>query len=611
MIAAICVVALLARIVLIHLRWINPDEGAHLMDGRFILQGLTPYVDYNARMPFYIYLIALFLKLFGIGFSAGRLLPVFASVAGGWMIYLIAKRLWNESVGLTSASFYLFIPLSLIWSPVVKEETVGVFFCCLAVYILLLGVEKKSSLKWMILAGIFSAIAYYSRASMVYIPVIAVLILYIKNQNNFVKRFLQYCTGYLVIVLGCFFYFIPKMTFSDFMSRSLNPLFLVWNRLFLLLGVLPETQKITDDSGFRILGQDFALTTQAWQNSLVFCLFLMAAVVLLLISKNSNRDKTADENTNFVVGWAGIILFFYLLQSANRGFFSQYFVEAIPALSITAAVFLERILGNMNILKKLAMIWIPFYLFFLVQWRLEYTIQIEMVLAFSIIIMSVFSWFILKQRKFIIYLLMVSVLGFYFIFNMFINNELFCIIISMVFYYYLSQKFNNIKVRIPGYLYFILFFTFVYSALYSGRYIEFGYMSVWSPKTVRQVTRLLHEEGNASDQVISGGTIWPFEANMQPYLNIPHPTEFVKKYRPEFEKQFIQNRPQFVVLDGYTHRKFERYWTFIKEQVQLNYKEIGKFEGSRYPVVVYKLNPTVNNELTPALAGLPVPLETL
>ena len=77
MIAAICVVALLARIVLIHLRWINPDEGAHLMDGRFILQGLTPYVDYNARMPFYIYLIALFLKLFGLGFSAGRLLPVF------------------------------------------------------------------------------------------------------------------------------------------------------------------------------------------------------------------------------------------------------------------------------------------------------------------------------------------------------------------------------------------------------------------------------------------------------------------------------------------------------------------------------------------------------
>ena len=81
------------RLLLMSVRWINPDEGAHLLDGRLIWQGLYPVIDYSSRQPFYAYLLALFIKLFGVTLTAGRLLPLLASLVIGWLIYRIGARL--------------------------------------------------------------------------------------------------------------------------------------------------------------------------------------------------------------------------------------------------------------------------------------------------------------------------------------------------------------------------------------------------------------------------------------------------------------------------------------------------------------------------------------
>jgi len=102
------------RLLLMTVRWINPDEGAHLLDGRLIWQGLHPVIDYGSRQPFYAYLLGFFIKLFGVSLTAGRLMPLLASLAIGWLIYRIGARLYDPLRGWLAAVVYLFLPFSLI-----------------------------------------------------------------------------------------------------------------------------------------------------------------------------------------------------------------------------------------------------------------------------------------------------------------------------------------------------------------------------------------------------------------------------------------------------------------------------------------------------------------
>ena len=50
----ILLAGLAVRLLLLQLRWINPDEGAHLLDARLWLAGQVPVADFGARQPFYI-----------------------------------------------------------------------------------------------------------------------------------------------------------------------------------------------------------------------------------------------------------------------------------------------------------------------------------------------------------------------------------------------------------------------------------------------------------------------------------------------------------------------------------------------------------------------------
>src|SRR5689334_10052793 len=60
---AILGLSLVLRLALAPGRWINPDEGAHLMDGRLALDGLLPIIDFNSRQIAYSYILAAFLWL--------------------------------------------------------------------------------------------------------------------------------------------------------------------------------------------------------------------------------------------------------------------------------------------------------------------------------------------------------------------------------------------------------------------------------------------------------------------------------------------------------------------------------------------------------------------
>ena len=94
----------LLRLALFKVRWINPDEGAHLMDARLWLDGLIPIADFGSRQPFYVFMLLVFIKLFGVSLSAARLMPLLASMGSAFFLYLLGKKMWNRSVGMIAAS---------------------------------------------------------------------------------------------------------------------------------------------------------------------------------------------------------------------------------------------------------------------------------------------------------------------------------------------------------------------------------------------------------------------------------------------------------------------------------------------------------------------------
>ena len=188
------------RLLLMSVRWINPDEGAHLLDGRLIWQGLYPVIDYSSRQPFYAYLLALFIKLFGVTLTAGRLLPLLASLVIGWLIYRIGARLYDPLRGWLAAAIYLFLPFTLIWSTVVKTEMPAVLLSLLSTWFLLRALQERGMWSCFILSGIMAALAYYVRQSTLYMPLATGLFLLLQRESAAGSRWRSlalYAAGYL------------------------------------------------------------------------------------------------------------------------------------------------------------------------------------------------------------------------------------------------------------------------------------------------------------------------------------------------------------------------------------------------------------------------------
>lgn len=76
------------------------DEQFYLYDSCLITKGLVPFKDYFARAPVYLLSQSIFFNIFGINYWAGRLLSVISSTVTIYLIYLIAKELYNKKISL-------------------------------------------------------------------------------------------------------------------------------------------------------------------------------------------------------------------------------------------------------------------------------------------------------------------------------------------------------------------------------------------------------------------------------------------------------------------------------------------------------------------------------
>ncbi|ASJ00925.1 glycosyltransferase family 39 protein [Thermococcus gorgonarius] len=121
------------------------DEGTYLMIARFINHGVLPYRDiYAVHPPFYYYLLALWLRIFGDSYVVGRLLSVFLGLLAALVAYLVGRELRDWKTGILFSAVVTMDPIMVHMNGLVFHETTIELFTLLSLYYFVRYVKHRN-----------------------------------------------------------------------------------------------------------------------------------------------------------------------------------------------------------------------------------------------------------------------------------------------------------------------------------------------------------------------------------------------------------------------------------------------------------------------------------
>jgi 4-amino-4-deoxy-L-arabinose transferase-like glycosyltransferase len=168
----ILLIALCARVVFVltlENRFYFPDSYGYDAMAKNIISGKGFIVSENlqaGRAPLYPGFLAVCYTLFGEKLLVIRLIQALLSTFSCLLVYLIAKRIFNSSVGIIATLITALYPFFVFFSGLILSETVFIFLLLLLVYLLVV-LEQYD--KWWLAAaaGVINACAILTRPSFV------------------------------------------------------------------------------------------------------------------------------------------------------------------------------------------------------------------------------------------------------------------------------------------------------------------------------------------------------------------------------------------------------------------------------------------------------------
>ncbi|MFW6041237.1 MAG: ArnT family glycosyltransferase, partial [Thermoplasmatota archaeon] len=273
------------------------------------------------------------------------------------------QRLFNTKIALLASTIYLFSPLSILWSVVVKTELPAMVLVSAGMLALLSYFKLENKAYYLLfLAGVLFALGYYVRQSalmMLIASLIFVLYYYKDNVFGAAKTYGVILLGYLSVVLVIFAFFSGFMGFSDTWNSNLNPLDTVSTPLQKVSNLYGGEQPSSSRSEeFRLEDQPWHQSVKEWRRTLeinsllIFGLILSITYWIYYYRKERNPFSEFKLSYIFVYGWFFSIFIFYLYYSMQRGFFNQYFGEALPPLALITSHVIYSLTTNKEFRKK-------------------------------------------------------------------------------------------------------------------------------------------------------------------------------------------------------------------------------------------------------------------
>lgn len=596
------------------------------MDGRLVLDGLVPEVDYGSRQVVYVYMIAFFLKIFGISYINVRFLPLIATLGISLLVFLISKKLFDENVALLATTIYTFLPLSVLESAIVKTEPLTTLLSCLGIYLAILGIaiERKGHLLFF-LSGVALSLAFYIRESSLAIPVAILLFFMVTYWSRFRLLLRNYgfiIGGYLSVCLIVFAYYTQFMTVSQILKSPINPLNIIMVSLQNIYNsLLPPAEAASN-----VLELSTS-TFESWKLTLSYLhltlfthtfLFIgiLFSVIILAYSIFTRREHGDTSKLIFplslLYSWLFGLTIFYLYWTLHRGFFIQYFEEFLPPLTIILAFVINDLFTRLRLEeslgKNITFIALALFMVFFSHRTIPDLEVKSIVYLLATTLGLAFFYFVprLKLQRWLYALLatgivLVVILKLASVTPYFIRALLYFIFISFVYLVIFLAEGLRLRSDFKKGLVFIgfslLLSASVLSFAVSGQKMGVAFDSVWSPKTVELASNYIEMNSNESDEVMSGAVIWELEANRRPFMNETHPLRFIpgmsKEEANKIEEGLANHPPKFIVLDGYTEETYLRHINQLQAIMEDKYELRKVVSGSRYPVKIYKLKDTL------------------
>jgi len=603
------------RLVAWHNHALDPDEGAQLMDGRFVLSGLVPFVDFGSRQVVYVWLMAAFIALVGPDFARVRLFVVFADPVNAVLIFLIGRRLFDTRVGLLAAAAYLLLPLAAGLAPIVHTESFAVFFACAAAYCLVRHLQPGGGWGALLAAGMLITAGVYVRESGLAIAQSALLTLALTSWRMpglLLRRCAVIAVGLLIPCAGVALYYFQFFSPAELWGSHLNPF-----HLLLLSRSHAPTGLLADISGSFLAGLPSMAggsRQQPWwatwevlgQVALVYGPLLAGVALSVAVAVTNARRHQGSPRfrvaASLLYPWAICLGLAYGYWTVRRGFFSEYAVELLPPLVLLCA-FAVFEAGRGWQLGPIPG-WVTLLLVGCVATILAAShigsIQFPRFMYVALVPLVV-SWPWLREKG----------IGHWVLIGVFVGLLVLPLglpkpsqraiklaaVGGLILVGWVAARAQGApgqerlgSLRYAG-LVGVGLAAAVLDATVRPRDLVSG--ATWPPRVVREVSDSLRRRGRATDEVISGGLIWEFQAGLQPFQRITHPLRFEfglpAEQAADLDARIKATPPRFIVLDGYTQHSYGTVVPDLAQVISDRYEQIVTVPGGKYPVQLYQL----------------------
>jgi 4-amino-4-deoxy-L-arabinose transferase-like glycosyltransferase len=186
----------------------------------------TSYVGHPCLLQV---LLAMFYEIGGFRESSGRLLPILASLGSVFLVYLLAKKLFNKVVGLMAAAIMIFIPSFLTFGDMICHEMVLMFFGLLGMLFFLKWHQERRQVNLYLSLLSFGLASFIDWPGIYLLIIFSVFLFFQKNK----RPLLIFATISILIILSLFLHLI-------WVAGSLETIFATYQRLFLNRGLSIE-----------------------------------------------------------------------------------------------------------------------------------------------------------------------------------------------------------------------------------------------------------------------------------------------------------------------------------------------------------------------------------
>jgi 4-amino-4-deoxy-L-arabinose transferase-like glycosyltransferase len=620
---AVFLVSFALRLWIVDKRWINPDEGAHLMDAVLVLDGKIPNIDFDSRQPLYVYTTAVVFKLFGVDYLVGRLVPLTCSMLSGLFVFLITRKLFDENTAVLAAVVYWMLPLEVLNSTLVKMQPLAILLTCLSFYGLVRFAESLHK-PWVVGAGIAAGLGFYVRESCLIIPVVAIASIVLLQWSGF-RRAAIHCalflSGYCVVVVAMLAYYSIYMPWSELLLASVSPIGFLMRVLVSLLGDKAAVSDVSMIAEYLPQGESpetYSLYVRYVVEACNLHSFLiigtvfsvLAAIFCLFKTGKEGRDRRYLLSHFLPFAWLGLLSGAYAWQFATRGFFIDYFRELLPPLVIICSAFVCKAIDTVSE-SGMKRWYVPAGLMigaaiFVMQANSHgsFGSLYYASLTVAAVTLLVFAGVPTARRDRKVFIL--AVLG------------VVCLM-ALVRLDYVKRNFPGImpSIAMMGLLYGVTWLllrrsvdlsiatfarfvglsivagAFVVSICNSADLLNLEYDSDWSPQALRRTSEIVHARTGKEDQVMSGAVIWEVQAMRRPFQTISHPLAMIGetsgKQRGLIREALLTAPPKVIILDGYTEFSYLRQVPEIARLIETRYDLVATERDARYPIEIYFL----------------------